>query len=45
MSKGQKRSNREVKKPKTAKAKEPAAASFTESLTKAKSATHTAGKK
>jgi hypothetical protein len=45
MSKGQKRSNREAKKPKIAKPKEPAAASFTESLTRAKSTSNTGGKK
>jgi hypothetical protein len=45
MSKGQKRSNREVKKPKAVKPKEPVASSFSSNLTKAKSTPNTAGKK
>ncbi len=45
MSKGQKRGNREAKKPKAVKPKEPVASSFAASLTKAKSTPNTAGKK
>ncbi len=45
MSKGQKRGNREPKKPKAVKPKEPVAASFTSSLTKAKSTPNVGGKK
>ncbi len=46
MSKGQKRSNREPKKPKAAKPKEPVAATFAANLTKAKSTVpNPAGKK
>lgn len=45
MSKGQKRSNREPKKPKAVKPKEPVAASFAASLTKIKTAPNGAGKK
>jgi hypothetical protein len=45
MSKGQKRSNREAKKPKAVKPKEPVVASFASNLTKTKPATDKAGKK
>ncbi len=46
MSKGQKRSNREPKKPKAVKPKEPAASSsFSPNLTKAKSSPNVGGKK
>ncbi len=45
MSKGQKRSNREAKKPKAVKPKEPVVASFAASLTKAKTTPNAAGKK
>ena len=45
MSKGQKRSNREPKKPKAVKPKEPVAASFMPNPTKTKSAPNMAGKK
>ena len=45
MSKGQKRSNREPKKPKAVKPKEPVAASLVPNLTKTKSTPNGAGKK
>ena len=45
MSKGQKRSNREPKKPKAVKPKEPVAASFASSLTKGKTTPNGGGKK
>ncbi len=45
MSKGQKRSNREPKKPKAAKPKEPVAPSFAPGLTKTKFTPNTTGKK
>ncbi len=45
MSKGQKRSNREPKKAKAVKPKEPAASSFAPNLTKTKSTPNATGKK
>jgi hypothetical protein len=45
MAKEQKRGNREAKKPKAVKPKEPAAASFMPNLTKTKSAPNVGGKK
>ncbi len=45
MSKGQKRSSREPKKPKAVKPKEPVAASFASSLTKMKTTPNVAAKK
>jgi hypothetical protein len=45
MSKGQKRSNREPKKPKAVKPKEAVAASFAPNLTKMKITPNVAGKK
>jgi len=45
MSKGQKRSNREAKKPKAVKRKEPVVASFATNQTKTKLTPNIAGKK
>jgi hypothetical protein len=45
MSKDQKRGNREAKKPKAVKPKEPAAASFMPNLTKTKPTPNVGGKK
>ncbi len=45
MSKGQKRSNREAKKPKAVKPKEPVVASFAPNLTKTKFTPNIASKK
>ncbi len=45
MSKGQKRSNREAKKPKAVKPKESVAASFAPNLTKTNSTPNAGGKK
>lgn len=45
MSKDQKRGNREAKKPKAVKAKEPVASSFMPNLTKTKSPPNVGGKK
>lgn len=45
MAKEQKRGNREAKKPKAVKTKEPAAASFMPNLTKTKPAPNAGGKK
>ena len=45
MSKGQKRSNREPKKPKAVKPKEAVAASFMPNVAKAKTTPNAAGKK